>query len=74
MNIEKITFYATKTTTFEIVMSEENGYDMPESVKELVRMINTVKDNPSRELEWSSDNLTDDSMVIDDYDIEESTK
>jgi len=72
MNIEKITFYVTKTTTFEIVMSKENGYEMPETPKELIDMVNTIKNNPARELAWASDNAIDDDMAVDDYDIVES--
>ena len=72
MNIEKITFYATKTTTYKIVMSEEEGYDMPETPKDLIGLVNTVKGNPSKELAWEINYVIDDDMVIDDYDIVES--
>ena len=72
MNIEKITFYVTKTTTYKIVMSKEEGYDMPETPKELIDTVNTIKNDPARELAWSTENFTDDSMIIVDYDIVES--
>ena len=71
MNIERLTFYITKTTSFEVVISKEEGYDMPETAKELVDLVTTIKNNPSRELAWSTENTTDDTMVIDDYDIKE---
>ena len=71
MDIERLTFYITKTTSFEVVISKEEGYDMPETAKELVDLVTTIKNNPSRELAWSTENTTDDTMVIDDYDIKE---
>ena len=71
MNIEKLTFYVTKTTKFEVVISKEEGYDMPETAKELVDLVTTIKNNPSRELAWNTENIIDDTMVIDDYDIKE---
>ena len=72
MDIEKITFYVTKTTTYKIVMSKEEGYDMPKTPKELIDTVNTIKNDPARELAWSTENFTDDSMIVDDYDILES--
>ena len=71
MNIEEITFTVTKTTTFEIVISKEEGYDMPETPKDLVDLITTIRGNPARELAWSTENLTNDDMVIDNYEIKE---
>tara|TARA_B110000211_G_C13940076_1_gene491236 strand:+ start:41 stop:259 length:219 start_codon:yes stop_codon:yes gene_type:complete len=71
MNIERLTFYITKTTSFEVVISKEEGYDMPETAKELVDLVTTIKNNPIRELAWSTVNTIDDTMVIDDYDIKE---
>lgn len=71
MNIERLTFYITKTTSFEVVISKEEGYDMPETAKELVDLVTTIKNNPSRELAWNTENIIDDTMVIDDYDIKE---
>ena len=71
MDIERLTFYITKTTSFEIVISKEEGYDMPETAKELVDLVTTIKNNPSRELAWNTENIIDDTMVIDDYDIKE---
>lgn len=71
MDIERLTFYITKTTSFEVVISKEEGYDMPETAKELVDLVTTIKNNPSRELAWNTENIIDDTMVIDDYDIKE---
>ena len=71
MNIESLTFYITKTTSFEVVISKEEGFDMPETAKELVDLVTTIKNNPSRELAWNTENTIDDTMVIDDYDIKE---
>ena len=71
MNIERLTFYITKTTSFEVVISKEEGYDMPETAKELVDLVTTIKNNPSRELAWNTENIIDDTMVVDDYDIKE---
>ena len=72
MNIKEIVFYATKTTTFKIVISKDEGYDMPKTAKELVEMVNTMHSNPARSLPWNTDNTIDDSMVIDDYEIKEN--
>ena len=71
MDIERLTFYITKTTSFEVVISKEEGYDIPETAKELVDLVATIKNNPSSELAWNTENTIDDTMVIDDYDIKE---
>ena len=71
MNIEKMIFQVTKTTTYEIVISKDDGYDMPETAKELIDTVNSITNSPARELAWSSDNLIDDKMVIDSYEIKE---
>ena len=71
MKIKEITFTVTKTSTYEVTMSECLGYTMPETPKELVDMIMTVRNAPSRELAWCTDNCIDDLMVIDDYEIVE---
>jgi len=71
MIIKEMVFYVTKTTRFEITISEENGYEMPESLKELIDTVTAIKNNPSVELSWSTDNMTDDEMVIDSYEIKE---
>ena len=72
MNIEKLTFYVTKTTTFEIEISKNEGYDMPKTPKELVELVTSIQNNPAMELAWSSSNAIDDTFVIDNYDIEEA--
>jgi hypothetical protein len=71
MKIKEITFRVTQTRSYVIVMNEENGYDMPSSPKQLVDLITEVRNDPCTELEWNTDNLTYDEMVIDDYDIKE---
>ena len=71
MNINEIRFYITKTSTFEVVINAENGYDMPETAKELVDMITLIKNNPGSELAWSSDNCVSDEFTIDEYEIDE---
>ena len=72
MNIEKLTFYVTKTTTFEIEISKDEGYGMPKTPKELVELVTSIQNNPAQELAWSSSNAIDDTFVIDNYDIEEA--
>ena len=69
MKIKEVTFTVTKTSTFEVTLSESLGYDMPETPTELVDMVIQIKNNPSQELAWNSDNCIDDSMVIDGYEI-----
>jgi hypothetical protein len=71
MNIEKLTFYTTKTTTFEIEISKNEGYDMPKTPKELVELVTSIQNNPAMELACGSSNAIDDTFVIDNYDIEE---
>ena len=72
MDIEKLTFYVTKTTTFEIEISKSEGYDMPKTPKELVELVTSIQNNPSIELAWNSENAIDDTFVIDNYDIKEA--
>jgi len=74
MNIKEMVFYVTKTTRYEIIMNKENGYDMPESPKELIDTVTAITNNPAQELAWSTDNVIDDGMVIDNYDIYEYKK
>ena len=69
MKIKEITFTITKTTTHEVTMSDELGYTMPETAKELVDLVTQVRDNPLRELAWNTDTATEDSVVIDDCQI-----
>ena len=58
MDIEKLTFYVTKTTTFEIEISKNEGYDMPKTPKELVELVTSIQNNPSIELAWNSENAS----------------
>ena len=69
MKIEEITFTITKTTTHVVIMSNELGYDMPETAKALVDLVTQVRNNPLRELAWNTDTAIEDSVVIDDYQI-----
>ncbi|QDP52093.1 MAG: hypothetical protein Unbinned706contig1000_37 [Prokaryotic dsDNA virus sp.] len=71
MKIREIVYFVTKTTTHEIVISKEEGYDMPETAKELVDMVTAINNNPAQELAWSSSTAVDDTMTIDDYEIKE---
>ena len=70
MDIEKITFYVTKTSKFKVVISAENGYDMPVTGNDLVDMVVAIKNNPGSELAWSSDNCVSDEFDISEYNIE----
>ena len=69
MKIKEITFTITKTTTYVVIMSDELGYDMPETAKALVDLVTQVRNNPLIELAWNTDTATEDSVVIDDYQI-----
>lgn len=71
MQIKEMVFYVTKTTRYEIIINKENGYDMPESPKELIDTVTAITNNPSVELAWTTDNAIEDDMVIDNYDIKE---
>ena len=46
MEIKKVKFTITKTETMEIEVSVENGFDMPESMKEAIVMDDAIKTNP----------------------------
>ena len=69
MKIKEITFTITKTTKHVVTMSNDLGYTMPETAKELVDLVTQVRDNHLRELAWNTDTATEDSVVIDDYQI-----
>ena len=69
MKIKEITFTITKTTKHVVTMSNELGYTMPETAKELVDLVTQVRNNPLRELAWNTDTAIEDSVVIDDYQI-----
>jgi hypothetical protein len=71
MKIKEMVFYVTKATRYEIIINKENGYDMPESPKELIDTVTAITNNPAQELAWSNDNVIEDGMVIDSYDIKE---
>ena len=68
MNIKEIVLYVTETRTYEIVFSEENGYDMPENANELVEYVNNVRSSPH----LSDESLIHSSIKVTDYDIKEN--
>jgi len=72
MDIKEIVYFVTKTTTHEIVISKEEGYEMPKTAKELVDLVITINNDPARELAWSTSTVVDDTMVIDEYEIKEN--
>ena len=71
MNIKEIVYFVTKTTRHEIVISKEEGYDMPETAKELVDLVMAINNNPAQELAWSTSTVIDDTITIDNYEIKE---
>ncbi len=46
VNLKKVTFTIRKVETITVEISEDNGFDMPENVPELVRMVNEINRNP----------------------------
>ncbi len=47
MNIEKIVITVKKEITETIILSEDTGFDMPETANELVDMVSDAKDSPT---------------------------
>ena len=43
---KKITFTITKTETIRIEVTEENGFDMPKTIKEIITQDCDIKCNP----------------------------
>ena len=46
MNLKEIRFTVKKTEYCEVVMNEENGWDMPETIGELVDKVIEIKNDP----------------------------
>ena len=44
--VDKVIFTVKETRTYTITASELNGWDMPETLDELVDMVNNVKSDP----------------------------
>jgi len=69
MNIEKMVFNVTETKTYEITVSKETGYDMPETAKELVDMVNDIHTFPSERLDLICQSETDERIEITNYEV-----
>ena len=71
MKIDKITFEYSVTKTYSVEMSEANGYDMPETAKDLVQTINAIKDCPENCVDENIDHTIDSETKFIDYDVVE---
>ena len=71
MEIKEITVYVTKTETYEITVSKENGYDMPETAKELVDMVNGIHNETVRNLDLFGAKAVTSDVAINDYEVKE---
>ena len=71
MVIKELIFDVRVTKTYQITVSEENGWYMPETPKELVDMVNSISNQPSRELDiFLAKALTSDTEIT-YYEIKE---
>ena len=48
MNIKKITLQLTVTKHYEVEISDREGWDMPETPKELISLVNEYTSQPSK--------------------------
>ena len=71
MNIKEIIFDVSVTKTYQIIMSAEQGYDMPKTAKELIDTVNTIHCQPYDHLEVHSALPIDKTVEITYYDIKE---
>lgn len=71
MKIEEMTFNVTKTETYEIIINKDSGYDMPETAKELVDMVNGIHNEPVRNLDMFAAKAIDSEIVINSYEVKE---
>ena len=68
MDIKEMVFYVTETKTYEVVINKENGFDMPETAKELVEHVNSICVSPY----LSGESFIDSSIEVTDYEIKEN--
>jgi len=72
MNIKEIVFDVTVTETYQVIVSSEEGYDMPKSPKELVEMVNALNCNPYTQLDISTQSAIDKDVEVTFYEIKEN--
>jgi len=70
-NIKEIKLTYITTIHHEVIISEENGYDMPESINQLVDMVQEMKFAPEV-YDNSFDNETSKDIEFQSFDIVES--
>lgn len=71
MNIKEIVFYVTETKTYEVTVSPETGFSMPEFPKRLISYVNDIHSDPVGELGLTDESLIDKVVKVTDYDIKE---
>ena len=71
MNIKELIFDVTVTTTYQITVSTEEGYDMPTNPKDLVHMINDINCSPRNCLGIDDADPIDTEIEVNNYEIKE---
>ena len=64
MKIKEIKMTVKRVQYQDVVVSVENGYDMPKTANELVTTVNSMKNNPSDYLNDDSWYYAESSQVI----------
>lgn len=72
MNIKELVFDVTVTKTYQVVVSNDEGYDMPESPKGLIEMVNDMNYNPYGQLDIVNHNAIDTKVEVTYYEIREN--
>ncbi len=59
---KEITFTVTRTQTFEVTISQEEGYDMPETLEDCFEVNNDIQGSPmefvdARKADWQTQSI-----------------
>ena len=71
MNIKELIFDVTETKTYQITVSAEEGFDMPDTPKELVEMVNNINASPYSNLSMEAQEANDIVIEVTYYEIKE---
>jgi hypothetical protein len=69
MNIKNIRMMVKRVQYQEVVISEDNGYEMPQTGKALISMAEDLKANPTgfcRDDSWRDDEVIIDTFAVDE--------
>ena len=68
INIKCIKMLVKRTTYTMVEVSEDNGYDMPLTLEEVISLAEEMKSNPVR---FAEDQVHDDEVSIESFKVEE---